>query len=172
MLNVYTDCINEVIRLGKLDKYARQSKSKEPSKVLPIRLPESVYERFRQCCEGLGLSMSEAGYLLIKEELEDSLYNANIDEIAATTQRIQNPIHYEKTLYTKENTARSPSFSTRWTSIDYEIENELPCPLCHQWYSKANFSRHAKNHSTTTKELLESNTDIVYEMINERKPNT
>ncbi|MFA1513054.1 MULTISPECIES: hypothetical protein [Priestia] len=158
-----------MIRLGKLDKYARQSKAKEPSKVLPIRLPESIYEQFRQRCEELGLSMSEAGYLLIKEELEDVLYNASTNEVAATTQRIQNRMHSENTLYTKENTAKSPFFSTRWTSINYEVENELPCPLCHQWYSKANFSRHAKNHSTTTKELLENNEDIVYEMINERK---
>ncbi|WP_205418498.1 hypothetical protein, partial [Klebsiella pneumoniae] len=59
------------------------------SKVLPIRLPESIYEQFRQRCEELGLSMSEAGYLLIKEELEDGLYNASTNEVAATTQRIQ-----------------------------------------------------------------------------------
>lgn len=99
-----------MIRLGKLDKYARQSKAKEPSKVLPIRLPESIYEQFRQRCEELGLSMSEAGYLLIKEELEDGLYNASTNEVAATTQRIQNRIHRENTSYTKENTDKSPFF--------------------------------------------------------------
>jgi len=60
--------------VGKLDKYARQSKLKEQSKVLPIRLPESIYEQFRERCEELGLSMSEAGYLLIREELEENLY--------------------------------------------------------------------------------------------------
>ncbi|MFH7359983.1 hypothetical protein RA266_29085, partial [Pseudomonas syringae pv. tagetis] len=76
-------------------------------------------------------TMSEAGYLLIKEELEDGLYNASTNEVAATTQRIQNRIHRENTSYTKENTDKSPFFSTRWTSINYEVENELPCPLCH-----------------------------------------
>jgi hypothetical protein len=60
ILNVYTNCIYEVIELGKLDKYARQSKTKEPSKVLPIRLPESIYEQFRQLCDELGLSMSDS----------------------------------------------------------------------------------------------------------------
>lgn len=166
---MYTNCIYEVIGLGKLDKYARQSKTKEPSKVLPIRLPESIYEQFRQLCDELGLSMSEAGFLLIREELEDSLYNQITNEVAMTTERIQKPIHHESTPYTKNNTGKPSSFSTRWTSINYEIENELPCPLCHHWYSKANFSRHAKNHNTTTKELLESNEEIVYTMINERK---
>ena len=52
--------------MGKLDKYARQSRSKEASKVLPIRLPEGIYEQFRERCDELGLSMSEAGYLLIR----------------------------------------------------------------------------------------------------------
>ena len=169
VLNVYTNCIYEVIRLGKLDKYARQSKTKEPSKVLPIRLPESIYEQFRQLCDELGLSMSEAGFLLIREELEDSLYNKTTNEVAVTTERIQKSIHHESIPYTKNDTGKPSSFSTRWTSIDYEIENELPCPLCHHWYSKANFSRHAKNHNTTTKELLESNEEVVYTMINERK---
>jgi len=76
-----------------LDKYARQSKAKEPSKVLPIRLPESIYEQFLQRCEEWGLSMSEAGDLLFKEELEDGLYNASTNEFAATTRRIENHIH-------------------------------------------------------------------------------
>lgn len=166
---MYTNCVYEVIGLGKLDKYARQSKTKEPSKVLPIRLPESIYEQFRQLCDELGLSMSEAGFLLIREELEDSLYDKTTNEVAVTTERIQKPIHLESTPYTRNNTSKSSSFSTRWTSVEYEIENELPCPLCHHWYSKANFSRHAKNHNITTKELLESNKEIVYTMINERK---
>ncbi|MFE0565587.1 hypothetical protein ACFW1D_24240 [Priestia megaterium] len=157
--------------MGKLDKYARQSKLKEQSKVLPIRLPESIYEQFRQRCVELGLSMSEAGYLLIKEELEDNLYNSNTNEVAVTTEQLQNLIHHENTSYTRNNTGKSSFFSTRWTSNHYEIENELPCPLCQQWYSKANFSRHAKNHHTTTRELLESNEDLVYEMIDKRKQN-
>ncbi|MEK1833410.1 hypothetical protein AAAC51_44420 [Priestia megaterium] len=130
--------------MGKLDKYARQSKSKEQSKVLPIRLPESIYEQFRQRCDELGLSMSEAGYLLIREELEDSPYTMTTNEVTATTERLQKSIHRENTPYTRNNTGKPSSFSTRWTSNHYEIENELPCPLCHQWYSKANFSRHAK----------------------------
>ncbi|MGC3792412.1 hypothetical protein [Priestia aryabhattai] len=155
--------------MGKLDKYARQSKTKEPSKVLPIRLPESIYEQFRQLCDELGLSMSEAGFLLIREELEDSLYKQTTNEVAMTTERIQKPIHLQSTSDTRNNTGKPSSFSTRWTSINYEIENELPCPICHQWYSKANFSRHAKNHNTTTKELLESNEEVVYTMIDERK---
>lgn len=166
---MYTNCIYEVIGLGKLDKYARQSKTKEPSKVLPIRLPESIYEQFRQLCDELGLSMSEAGFLLIREELEDSLYKQTTNEVAMTTERIQKPIHLQSTSDTRNNAGKPSSFSTRWTSINYEIENELPCPLCHQWYSKANFSRHAKSHNTTTKELLESNEEVVYTMIDERK---
>ncbi len=47
--------------------------------------------------------------------------------------------------------------------------NELPCPICDNWYSKTNFSRHAKNHNITTQELLEGNKKRVLQMIDERK---
>ncbi|MCU7766688.1 hypothetical protein [Priestia megaterium] len=157
--------------MGKLDKYARQSRSKEASKVLPIRLPESIYEQFRERCDELGLSMSEAGYLLIREELEENLYTTTTNEVAATTGRIQKSIQDENTPYIKKTTNSSSSFSSRWTSAHYEVENELPCPLCHQWYSKTNFARHAKNHNTTTKELLENNKEFIFQMIKERKHN-
>ncbi|MGN2275063.1 hypothetical protein [Priestia megaterium] len=157
--------------MGRLDKYARQSKRKEPSKVLPIRLPQSIYNRFRQRCEDLGLSMSEAGYLLIKEEVEDALYTVYTNEVAVTTEPLQTPIQKEARP-TTEVITRKPSLpSTRWTSTPYEVENELPCPLCNQWYSKANFSRHAKHHNSTTREILESYQEIINQMIQRRKSN-
>ncbi|MCM3197185.1 hypothetical protein [Priestia megaterium] len=157
--------------MGRLDKYARQSKRKEPSKVLPIRLPESVYIQFQQRCEELGLSMSEAGYLLIKEEIEDSLYNKYTNEVTTTTEPLQPSIQEEGYSTIKGATPKPLFSSTRWTSIPYEIENELPCPLCNQWYSKANFSRHAKQHHVTTREILESHKEIVHQMIQNRKSN-
>jgi len=157
--------------MGRLDKYARQSKRKEPSKVLPIRLPESIYIQFQQRCEELGLSMSEAGYLLIKEETEDVLYNTYTNEVAATTEPLQVPIQKGDYSTTKVTTRKPFVPSTRWTSTPYEVENELPCPLCHQWYSKANFSRHAKQHHLTTREMLESHEEIVHQMIQDRKNN-
>lgn len=153
--------------MGRLDKYARQSKRKESSKVLPIRLPESIYTQFRQRCEELGLSMSEAGYLLIKEEINDGIYTTYTKEVAATTEPIHPPIQKEH----HSTTQKAYLPSTRWTSTPYEIDNELPCPLCHQWYSKANFSRHAKHHQLTTREILESHEDIVEQMIQSRRNN-
>lgn len=154
--------------MGRLDKYARQSKQKEPSKVLPIRLPESTYIEFRQRCEELGLSMSEAGYLLIKEEINDGIYYTTYTkEVAATTEPLNPLIQKEHHSTTKK--AYLPS--TRWTSTPYEVNNELPCPLCNQWYSKANFSRHAKHHQLTTREILESHEDIVEQMIQSRRNN-
>lgn len=157
--------------MGKLDKYARQSKRKEPSKVLPIRLPESIYTQFQQRCEELGLSMSEAGYLLIKEEMEDALYNTYANEVAANIEPLQIPIQKVDSSTTKVVTRKPFVPSTRWTSTPYEVENELPCPLCDQWYSKANFSRHAKQHHFTTREMLESYEEIVHQMIQSRKSN-
>ncbi|MFP8644893.1 hypothetical protein ACLHWY_25430 [Priestia aryabhattai] len=157
--------------MGRLDKYARQSKRKEPSKVLPIRLPESIYDRFRQRCEELGLSMSEAGYLLIKEEVEDVLYNPYTNEVGATIEPLSLPIQKEHHSTTKGTLGKPFLSSTRWTSTPYEVENELPCPLCNQWYSKANFSRHAKKHDITTREILESHEEIVNQMIQSRKSN-
>ncbi|MGR9527792.1 hypothetical protein ACSS31_29535 (plasmid) [Priestia megaterium] len=70
--------------------------------MLPIRLPESIYEQFRERCEELGLSMSEAGYLLIREELEENLYTMTTNEVAATTGRIQKSIQDENTPYIKK----------------------------------------------------------------------
>lgn len=160
-----------MIPIGRLDKYARQSKRKEPSKVLPIRLPESVYNQFRKRCEELGLSMSEAGYLLIKEEIEDDLYTMYTNEVAVTTNSLQIPIQKEDCTTTKMIDRKTSMPSTRWTSTLYEVENELPCPLCNQWYSKANFSRHAKHHNFTTREILESHQEIINQMIKHRKSN-
>ncbi|MCJ7992658.1 hypothetical protein MUB15_31560 [Priestia sp. OVS21] len=87
--------------MGRLDKYARQFKRKEPTKVLPIRMPESIYNQFRERCEDLGLSMSEAGYLLIKEEIESNVYNSYTNEVAATTSSLQTPIQKEDAPTTK-----------------------------------------------------------------------
>lgn len=114
----------------------------------------------------LGLSMSEARCLLIKEELEGNLYTRNTGEIAATAEKsIQKDIRP----YTRGTTNKPVSFSTRWTSNNYEFKNELPCPLCDQWYSRANFARHAKNHNTTIKEFLKNNEELVCQMIEKPK---
>ncbi|WP_454871099.1 hypothetical protein [Priestia megaterium] len=157
--------------MGRLDKYARHCKRKEPTKVLPIRMPESTYNQFRQRCEDLGLSMSEAGYLLIKEEIEDDVYTSYTNEVAVTTSPLQLPIQKEDAPTTKVIGQKTFLPSTRWTSASYEIENELPCPLCNQWYSKANFSRHAKSHNSSTRGILESHQEIVDQMIKRRKSN-
>lgn len=157
--------------MGRLDKYARQFKRKEPTKVLPIRMPESIYNQFRERCEDLGLSMSEAGYLLIKEEIESDVYTSYTNEVAVTTNSLQTPIQKEDAPTTKVVGQKTSLPSTRWTAASYEIENELPCPLCNQWYSKANFSRHAKNHNFTTREILESHQEIINQMIEHRKGN-
>ncbi|MGF9893276.1 hypothetical protein ABEX78_32100 [Priestia megaterium] len=157
--------------MGRLDKYARQFKRKEPTKVLPIRMPESIYNQFRERCEDLGLSMSEAGYLLIKEEIESDVYTSYTNEVAVTTNSLQTPIQTEDAPTTKVVGRKTSLPSTRWTSASYEIENELPCPLCNQWYSKANFSRHVKNHNFTTREILESHQEIINQMIEHRKDN-
>lgn len=156
--------------MGKLDKYARQFKE-DRSKVLPIRLPENLYHQFQQRCDALGLSMSEAGYLLIREELESYVYASTTNEVAATTLKAQESIQTEHISNTKPttNVRRMSSPSVRWTSSKYEVLNELPCPICDNWYSKTNFARHAKSHNMTTQELLEDNKDTVLIMIDTRK---
>lgn len=153
--------------MGRLDKYARQFKRKESTKVLPIRIPVSMYKQFRELCEDLGLSMSEAGYLLIKEEIESNVYTSYTNEVAVTTSSIQKEGAPIKKVFHQKTSLPS----TRWTSAPYEIENELPCPLCNQWYSKANFSRHAKNHHFTTREILETHQEVINQMIKHRNSN-
>lgn len=36
----------------------------------------------------------------------------------------------------------------RFTTKPWQVDGELPCPLCEQWFSASNFSRHAKQHGT------------------------
>ncbi|MCM3790049.1 hypothetical protein M3221_16805 [Domibacillus indicus] len=55
--------------ISRLEQFARNNRRKEPSTVLTARLPDSLYNDFKEYCDDLELSMSEAIYLLIECEI-------------------------------------------------------------------------------------------------------
>jgi antitoxin component of RelBE/YafQ-DinJ toxin-antitoxin module/uncharacterized C2H2 Zn-finger protein len=56
--------------MGYLEQFARNRRGKEKTEVLTARLPESLYGDFKDHCEELGLSISEAVFLLVEREMK------------------------------------------------------------------------------------------------------
>lgn len=146
-----------------LKRYAKTT-TKEPTEVLSLRIPRSVYNNFKKHCERYGLSMSEATAILIKSELGD-------DHRAPTHEDVVNSLQKEVTKKspTPQNVApkKIPRNQTgRFITAKYQVGNDLPCPICNDWLSQSNFSRHAKQkHNKTTQELLTDSPEKVMLMV-------
>lgn len=163
--------------MGYLEQFARNTRRKEKSEVLTARLPQSLYSEFKQYCDELGLSISEAVCLLVEREM-DSVDGAP-SEIATTKEYILNDDVV--VVNTKANTSVvsdvvrkkrnvSRTNTNRFTTKQWVIKGELPCPICNQWASASNFARHAKQHDSTTQDIFtdEENLKRVKEMMEER----
>lgn len=160
--------------MGYLEQFARNRRRKEKSEVLTARLPESLYSEFKTHCDELGLSISEAVCLLVEHEIntnkiESTTNNYTNDELA-TTKECMDVVEANTQVNTIENQKRSNTNTKRFTVKQYEVNGELPCPLCKQWINYSNFSRHAKQHETTTQDIFtnEEHLQQVNEMIKER----
>lgn len=142
-----------------LEKYARKEQTETKDKTLTARIKPSLYNDFKKHCDDLGLNISQAIELLMENELNGPNTQEHTNVIQDVTQKeVQKEVQKEY---------KPKAYNTsRFTTTQYERDNKLPCPVCNKWYSKANFSRHAKTeHSQTTQELLESNETKVMEMI-------
>jgi antitoxin component of RelBE/YafQ-DinJ toxin-antitoxin module len=157
-----------------LEQFARNHRKKEKTEVLTARLPESLYSEFKEYCNELGLSISEAVCLLVEREM---LGNDSVSKELAITDEYkmnQNQNHDVVDMNTKvvkNNSRRSNSNSNRFTTIQWQVEGQLPCPYCKQWLKASNFSRHAKQHATTTEDLFknEKYSEKIDAMIQARK---
>lgn len=140
-----------------LEKFAKE-KEKEEKKDKPfsVRVPTSFYNQFLEHINGLGLNLNESIYLLMRKELnggEESNTDvaqkydkANIRGTHDKPKEIGNSVKVGKKIGGKGRFTVEP-----WLTTD----DQLPCPLCEKWYSRSNFSRHArKAHDMTTEELL------------------
>lgn len=163
--------------MGYLEQFARKRRSKEKSEVLTARLPQSLYSEFKQYCDDLGLSISEAVCLLVEREIKgfDGVsselsttkeYIKNDDVVAENTEANTNVVN--EVVERKRNASKANT--SRFTTKQWMVKGELPCPICNQWVSASNFSRHAKQHNSTTQEIFtnEENLKRVQEMIEER----
>lgn len=150
--------------MGRLRKYARPTERKTKSRVLPVRLPEDIYQEFHKYCKELGLSLSEAVFLLIQEELRD--------EYKSTTERIHTDHEPkpERIRPTITRPRRSGSGS-RFTTKDFVVNGRLPCPICGTWPEKQkNISRHMREvHNSTTEEVYKAHMETIKRMVAEAR---
>lgn len=153
-----------------LKQFARNRRIKENTTVLTARLPESLYGAFKVYCDDLGLSISEAICLLVEREVvslqsesETAVaieYQTNDEVIKMNTNEYKKMVtantdkHKVNTTVIKNNTKTNKSNTNRFTTKQFEINGELPCPICGEWKTASNFSRHAKGHESTTEEIF------------------
>lgn len=147
--------------MGYLERFARGPKGKERTEVLTARLPASLYKEFKAYCDDLGLSISEAVYLLVDREMK-GIESAE-SEISTTIEYKMNDgvvdegvsIVKKNTNVLKKNTQRKQTNISRFITKDWWVDGELPCPICGEWKNAKNFSRHAKEqHNMTTEQVL------------------
>lgn len=161
-----------------LKQFARK-RNREETEVLTARLPKSLYKDFKRYCDELGLSISEAVFLLVEREMKEAPpqqeppkeTNGNLKHLHKNNDNRIDDVVTTNTIEYKPKTPKRQGTTTRFTTKKWVIEGELPCPICRQWVSASNFSRHAKQHNTITKDIFtdESYLEIVDEMIQDRQ---
>ena len=136
--------------MGYLEGFARNRRSKEKTEVLTARLPKSLYKDFKNHCDELGLSISEAVCLLVDREMTT---NDSRNEVAATLEMAEvttNDVEAKQSVVeanTKKSIAprkKSSSNTSRFTTNQWKVNDMLPCPICGIWENNKNYSRHLK----------------------------
>src|SRR3954469_13914753 len=70
--------------MGYLEQFSRNRRRKKKTEVLTARLPKNLNSEFKLHCDELGLSISEAVYLLVEREMKG--IERDSDELATTTE--------------------------------------------------------------------------------------
>lgn len=149
-----------------LKQYAKDT-PKEPTEVLSLRIPRSIYNKYKEHCDQYGLSLAEATAILIKTELGDSYKTPSREDVAKTIQR-ELP-KKSSSIQTVSPKKQSRSNTGRFTTTQYQVDGELPCPICGEWKSHGNFARHVKGtHSKTTQEIFTENHETAISMVKAR----
>lgn len=131
---------------GYLSRFKR-AKSETRDHVVTSRLSQKDYDAFKNYCESLNISMSEAIAKLIQAELK----------------QIAGDITPAPQVYRKRQTT-----SKGFTSA-FKVDEELPCPVCGSWYSYKNFARHVRSkHGKTAQDLLNEYREKALAMVRER----
>lgn len=150
-----------------LERYARRTKVGKRSKVIRTRIPEDLYERFKTHCNRLGLTISEAVFLLIKDEVDRPSH-----EIAtAIAHENYNVATSVGQMTTPRPRRSSKNEEGRFTTIPYVVNGRLPCPICGTWPEKQkNISRHMREvHNSTTEEVYKAHMETIKRMVAEAR---
>jgi antitoxin component of RelBE/YafQ-DinJ toxin-antitoxin module len=168
---------------SKLQAFAKKRK-KEETTVITARIPNSKYNAFKKYCDDLGLSINEAINILINDELKEASKENNkiiqeviddanqvtIDDVINDESAVT--IESELKVNTKMNTNKNTkSNGSRFTYDGFEIQGQIPCPICNEWFDKTNFARHTKTkHDSKPIEILlnDEYKNTVKEMIENR----
>lgn len=155
-----------MITISILKRYAKDT-TKEPTEVLSLRVPRSIYIKYKEHCEQYGLSLAEATAILIKTELGDAYRVPSHEDVAKPIQK-ELPIQ-SSSLQTVSPKKKPRSNSGRFVTTEYQVDGDLPCPICGEWKSSTNFSRHVKvTHNKTTQEIFTENHEKAISMVKTR----
>lgn len=155
--------------MGYLERFAKNGRAKEKTEVLTARIPESLYKDFKDYCDDLGLSISQAVYLLVKREMTAIETETQDDESMLYT-NVYKTNHSVVDATTNVVKPTTKATTSRFTTKQWQVNGEIPCPICGEWVSSSNFSRHAKQHGSNTYSIFTNETYLikVNEMIQER----
>jgi antitoxin component of RelBE/YafQ-DinJ toxin-antitoxin module len=113
-----------------LEQFKEKPKVNGKTDTRTIRLPHETNLEFEAYCNNLNITVSKAIRLLMEKELEGK-------KIVVTEEQ-------------KESYAKSRFTLTKW-----KREDMVPCPICKEWKSASNFSRHAKEtHNLSSEEMF------------------
>lgn len=158
-----------------LKNYARTT-NKEPTEVTSVRIPKSMYKKFKHHCERYGLSITESINILIRNELGGSLKEVNYEDepkkiqkqlpLESSSPSVKLPTPPTRSQPRKQN-------GSRFLTTEYQVNGDLPCPICGEWKSSTNFSRHVKvTHNKTTQEIFTENHEKAISMVKARTSQT
>ncbi|WP_176581293.1 hypothetical protein [Bacillus thuringiensis] len=149
-----------------LKNYAKTT-HKEPTEVTSVRIPKSVHTNFKKHCEKYGLGIAEAINILIKNELGDTYKQPNYEDVSNKLQeRLPQKSSSPQMVVSKSSSRKQTG---RFVTTEYQVDGELPCPICGEWKSSTNFARHVKtNHKKTTQEIFTENHEKAISMVKAR----
>lgn len=149
-----------------LKNYARIT-NKEPTEVTSVRIPKSLHRSFKKHCENYGLGIAEAINILIRNELGDAhKQHLHEDESGKLQEKLPQKLSSPQRVTPKSSTR---SNTGRFVTTEYQVDGELPCPICREWKSSTNFARHVKtSHKKTTQEIFTENHEEAISMVKVR----
>lgn len=161
--------------MGILESNKRDGKSNK-NVVITSRLTSKEYEKFKEVCDATGYSIAEAVRLLVVSELNPKQRPAPTYASPAVTRPVE-PVSTRgveteaiQKVYTPATRPVSTGGFAKFTTERWKVNEFLPCPICNEWHSATNFSRHAKKvHSLSTKDIFTAHKDEADAMVKERE---